>query len=161
MGLPMLNPPSTTKAWPVINDASSEAKNRAACAMSSGSPKRRAGAMPEVGDDFILSLVAPCAAQHGGSDRSWANGIGVDVVWAVLQSHLSGQVNDPGFGRIVGWPEIHGQNSGDGSRIDNNPAPGFPHLTNPILRAKKDTFKVDIDDSVPFVLSHQGKRSKS
>ena len=117
--------------------------------------------MPEVGDDFILSLVAPCAAQHGGSDRSWANGIGADVVWAVLQSHLSGQVNDPGFGRIVGWPEIHGQNSGDGSRIDNNPAPGFPHLTNPILRAKKDTFKVDIDDSVPFVLSHQGKRSKS
>jgi len=38
--IPAVNPPSTTRAWPVTNDASSEARKRVAAATSSGRPNR-------------------------------------------------------------------------------------------------------------------------
>ncbi len=37
---PAVNPPSTARAWPVTNEASSEAKKAATAAISSGRPKR-------------------------------------------------------------------------------------------------------------------------
>ena len=41
--LPAVKPPSTTKAWPVMKEASSLARKQAALAMSSGSPARGTG----------------------------------------------------------------------------------------------------------------------
>ena len=41
-------PPSTTRVWPVIQPAQGEARNRAACAISSGVPKRPNGIFASV-----------------------------------------------------------------------------------------------------------------
>ena len=42
-GRPAENPPSTTSACPVIHEDSSDARNRTAFAISSGSPNRPSG----------------------------------------------------------------------------------------------------------------------
>ena len=42
---PMMRPPSTTRAWPVMNEESSDARKSAAVAISSGRPIRDRGAV--------------------------------------------------------------------------------------------------------------------
>jgi hypothetical protein len=58
---PRSAPPSTTIVWPVIHDARSLARNRAALAMSAGSPSRRSG---------IRAAIASSAGSHSARAKS-------------------------------------------------------------------------------------------
>ena len=43
IGCELDKPPSTGKAWPLTYEASSDARNKAICAISTGAPARRSG----------------------------------------------------------------------------------------------------------------------
>ncbi len=83
-------PPSTTISLPVMNDASSEARNRTALAISS-----RTGRAPEQGgtDQFAghLRIVCDDVGSHGGCREARVHGIDPDIVLGDLGCRRLGQ----------------------------------------------------------------------
>ena len=61
----MVKPPSTMSVWPVIQALSSDSRNTAGPAMSSGVPIRRSGSRSATADDVVPARTVDVGQQRG------------------------------------------------------------------------------------------------
>ena len=97
--------PSTGSATPEIVRASSEAKNTAALAMSTGSGMRPSGIDSRKRAFSLLGVVGHAAKkghQHRRIGGPGADGVDADVLGRKLQREAAHQPNDAVLGRGVG-----------------------------------------------------------
>ena len=112
-GQTAVKPPSTGKATPVTNEASSEQRKATAAAISAGSAVRGIGmstrSAPERRVLASVGLVGEGAGlgAEPGRDDAGADAVGPDALVHVLDRHGPGELQDTALGGVVGalhWP---------------------------------------------------------
>ena len=107
-------------AWPVTNDASSDARNSAADAISSGRPKR-----PSLCASRYLSGSQPMPpitdAEHRRVDEAGADAVHADADPAVVDRHVLGEQHDAALRRVVRAAALGALDPLDARDVDDAP----------------------------------------
>ena len=118
-------PPSMTRVWPVIHEAASEQRNRAACGDVLGLAE--AAQREPAGDGLLARL--PQGPGELGLDQTGSQGVDPHR-GAQLAGQLAGQMDHGGLGDVVpADPPLHRQPA-DRGQVENGPAP-FGHAGPP------------------------------
>ena len=138
-------PPSTTSAEPVTKDASSDARNSAATAISSGTTEP---ADRDVHEPALPSgRVGQQPRQQRRLDGSWADRVGPDAPAGVLDRHLAGDGQHAALGgrirRAARWPR---PSAHERRHVHDGASTRIEHGGNSGAAPEPDTLEVDLHD---------------
>ena len=111
-----------------MKEASSEARNSTAAAISSGRAKRPSGCMAATARRLPSGSGSAVEQplDHGGARGARADAVDPDAVRRVVHRHLAGELHHPALGRPVGGVGRPAEQPGDGGGVDDRP-PARPH----------------------------------
>ena len=144
------SPPSTSSTAPVMNDASSEQRNRTAPATSSGSPSRPSGV-------FCEHRVGRLLGQDVGQLRLHVAGnddVRADVPAAELARERLREADDPGLRRrVVRLPPVP-VDADDRGDVHDRPRALLHHPARRRAARVEARREVRVDDGVPVLVRH-------
>ena len=147
IGYPAMMPPSMTSSEPVMKDDSSEARNRTALAISSGSPSLPMGTRFLIASTFSGS--SRISWMRGGVHGSGVDRVGPDAQLCVLDSRGLGEEAHGGLGRTV-RRRVRGRDDAVGrGEVDYRPVAVSAHLVQHRLCAQEYALGVDLHGQVP------------
>ena len=141
-------PPSTTRAEPVMNEDSSDARNSAARAISSGRPSRPMGMCTSRRCRRTGS--ASSSASRGVSIGPGHSGVGPDARPGVLDGQLTGEGEDAPLRRRVGHLRRRRPHQGhERGHVHDGAAARVDHGRDRRPAAEPHPLQVDLHHSVP------------
>ncbi len=145
-------PPLTWSVWPVIQPDSSEARNTATRAISSGlgHPSLERDLSAELAE--LRLRVAVARLRGVGEPRS--DGVHADAMRRERQRHAAREPHDPGLARRVVDAERRAPHGDRGEVDDGAPASPFDQAARDRLGAEEASLEVDVEHVVPVGLGH-------
>ena len=155
---PAVYPPSTGRACPVMNDASSESRKAAAAGDLFGATQpAQFVLLHDVGQRVLHAGPAEDALQHRGVDEPGAHRVHPDAASAVVDGHVLGEQDDTALRRAVGTSpgrslqpfDTGDRHQGPASTVHRGLA---QHLRHDVLGHEIRPGQIDGEDPLPVLL---------
>ena len=145
-----MKPPSTTSAWPLTNEASSEARNSAAAATSSGCARRaRAGGRRRSARARSRSR-AGRRRRHRRLDEARADAVHADAAPAVVDREVARQQHHAALRGVVGAAALEALEPFDAREVHDAAAALLEHRAEHVLADEERALQVDVEHALPL-----------